>query len=459
MYKVKFDTGEIVDFANQPTDQDIEDVVKKLGIKPKTSTVPQEAKPQKDLLSKATGIVGKIFPGKQVGEAIGTLAGYGISKAQGTSEFYDTSAPTPLQVGADVISGALNVAGMKGVGTVGTFGQRVLKMVGLGAGISGAEAIKEGGDIGDVAKSATFGGVVGGALPIVGAGLRAVGRQIEQLPARFVNSALNRSKQQVLQDISKDKIDDFANYVIKSKPVGSANKLVGESMNNVETLGNKVGEMLKSSSGKITRSDFLKQMTKIPEAEGALLNEKGIVEIVTKLAPQTKKLLSQESLLLADANKLRQLVDKTLGDRAFLGGQLSSDKIILKAFANNLRESVKSKAPEGTRAIFSELANEIRFRDGLLDRIAKKAGNQVLTFGDFIGGGLGGVFGGGIPGAVAGVATRRALESVPFKLGVAKLTNALTKLSPSIEQLTPALQTELLNFFADIFSEENQSKD
>ena len=296
-------------------------------------------------------------------------------------------------------------------------------------------------------------------MPIVGAGLRAVGRQIEQLPARFVNSALNRSKQQVLQDISKDKIDDFANYVIKSKPVGSANKLVGESMNNVETLGNKVGEMLKSSSGKITRSDFLKQMTKIPEAEGALLNEKGIVEIVTKLAPQTKKLLSQESLLLADANKLRQLVDKTLGDRAFLGGQLSSDKIILKAFANNLRESVKSKAPEGTRAIFSELANEIRFRDGLLDRIAKKAGNQVLTFGDFIGGGLGGVFGGGIPGAVAGVATRRALESVPFKLGVAKLTNALTKLSPSIEQLTPALQTELLNFFADIFSEENQSKD
>lgn len=45
MYKVKFDTGQIVDFQNQPTDADIEEVVQKLGIKPKKAEIPQEITP------------------------------------------------------------------------------------------------------------------------------------------------------------------------------------------------------------------------------------------------------------------------------------------------------------------------------------------------------------------------------------------------------------------------------
>ena len=167
-----------------------------------------------------------------------------------------------------------------------------------------------------------------------------------------------------------------------------------------------------------------------------------------------------DSVTLEEANKLRQLVDRTLGDRAFLGGQLSSDKIVLKGFANNLRNLVKDKAPEGVRELFSELANEIRFRDGLLERIAQRAGNQVLSFGDFIGGGLGGIFGSlgaqPVTGAVAGVATRRAIESVPFKMSSAKIINALTKVAPTLEQLAPAQQTALLNFFAEIFSQEKE---
>jgi hypothetical protein len=172
--------------------------------------------------------------------------------------------------------------------------------------------------------------------------------------------------------------------------------------------------------------------------------------IIEKLAPQTKQLLGKTSLTLEEANKLRQLTDRTLGDRAFLGGQLSSDKIVLKKFADFLRETVKSKAPEGTRELFKELSNEIQFSDGLLNKIAQKQGNQVLSFGDFIGGGLGGVFGGGIPGVVAGVATRRAIESVPFKITSAKLINALTKAGPVLEKLSPAQQTVLLNLFSEI---------
>ena len=418
--------------------------------------IDQTAQPEvkKDLLQKATDILTSIFPGKQVGEAIGTLGGYGLTAGKealglipkGTTKEFDISAPSPVRVAGDIASGAASVAGVKGVGTVGTLSQRILTNLGLGSIIGGGTAVAEGQAPKEVVKSTIATG--------------AIGKQIEQLPARFVNSALSRSKAEVLKDIATDKVDDFAKYVVQNKPIGSAKRLLADSMENITQIDKQVSDALAIASRQsgikvsIGRNNVLDQVARLPEAEGALLKRADIKGIVERLAPQTKQLLQKDSLSLVEANRLRQLVDKTLGDRAFLGGQLSSDKAILKSFANTLRETVKSKAPEGTRALYSDYANEIRFRDGLLDRIAKRAGNQVLSFGDFIGGGLGGIFGGGIGGAVAGVAARRVIESVPFKIGASKVINALTKAAPLLESLAPAQQTAILNLFADIFSEE-----
>ena len=441
---------------NKEKDNDIQfvvnDFIKKYG-----NEQTQTEKPKQDLISKTAGVLGKIFPGKQIGEAIGTqIAKITVPKEQ--KEFV-AKGPTAMQIAGDVANVGLNIAGLKGVGTAGNFASRLLKTAGLGAGLAGTKTISEGGGAKEVAKSTALGGAVGAAVPIVGAGLSAIGKQISQLPSRFINSALSRSKAEILKDISNDKVDDFAKYVSQSKnPLKTSASHLKESQDAVETLGNKISVSLESAIRQtglkktIGTNNFLDQIAKLPEAEGALLKRADIKGIVEKLAPQTKKLLSKPSLTLTEANKLRQLADKTLGDRAFLGGQLTSDKIILKKFADNLREMVKQKAPEGTRALFSELSNEIRFRDGLLERVAKRGGNQVLSFGDFIGGGLGGVFGGGVGGAVAGVAARRAIESVPFKLTSAKVINALTTAAPKLEGLTPAQQTIILDLFADLFS-------
>ena len=462
-YKVKFDTGETISFENQPTDADIEDVVRKLGIKPKNAVIPEnQQQPQKDLLGKTEGILSSVVGGKKIGEAIGT----GIAKLTVPKEQRQYIAPAPpiQEIAGDVAGIGLTIAGLKGVGSIGSFGARLLKMAGLGAGLGASEIVEEGGGIKEATKGAVSGGIVGAAIPVVGKGLSTLGKQISLLPARFVNSALSRSKAEVLKDIASDKVDNFAKYVVEKKPIGTANKLLNDSFASIENLGNRISSSLESATRQtgikktIGLTNFFDQITKLPEAEGALLKRADIKSIVEKLAPQTKKLLSQQSLTLTEANKLRQLVDKTLGDRAFLGGQLTSDKAILKTFANNLRELVKQKAPEGTRALFAELSNEIRFRDGLLDRIAKRAGNQVLSFGDFIGGGLGGIFGGGLGGAVLGVGARRAIESVPFKLGSAKFINALTKSAPILDSFTPAQQTTILNLFAELFSPEENAE-
>lgn len=419
---------------------------------------PQTAQqPETDMLDKLSGIFSTVFGGKAIGEYIGAK----IAKSQYPEQAKFITEPTKLQIAGDVAGIGLTVASLGGAGLAGGLGARVAKGAALGSGLTVAKGIAEAQKPSDIATGAVVGAGLGGAIPIAGSLLSSVGRQVQQLPARFVNSAVSRSKQQVLQDIARDKVDDFANYVLKSKPVGTASKLLNDSIDSVQTLNTKVNVALQNAvrqtGGKVSlgTANLLDDMVKSPEAQGALLDRNGIRGIITGLAPQTKQLLNKPSLTLIEANRLRQLLDQTLGDKGFLTTQLSANKTILKNFANSLRETIKAKAPSGTRELFTELSNEIRFRDGLLQKIAQKQGNQVLSFGDFIGGGLGGIFGGGLPGAVLGVGARRAIESVPFKLSAAKTINAITKVAPVLKSLTPAQQTAILSMFATIFSRED----
>jgi len=441
-------------------------------VAPSSEPVLQQQVKRNDLLDNpVTRGIQAIFPGKKVGEAIGTLGGLALEKVKGalggqdnSANFDISSAPTPLQVVGDVASGALNVASFKGVGLAGTFAQRVLKMAALGAGISGAEAIARGEKVEDVAKSAVAGGLLAGTLPVVGAGLRGIGKQVSTLPDRFLNSALGRTKAQIMKDISSGSGDTLNKFILKNKSIGTADTLLKESTGAVETLSKsiqiKLANTVRDGGSKVTIvvNNLLDTVASTPGAQGSLSGRKEIIDIIQRLAPQTKQLLQKSSLTVEEGNKLRQLLDSTLGDRAFLGGQLTNDKTILKAFADNLRETVKTKAPKEVRGLFSELSHEIQLRNSLLDRIAQKSKNQVIGIGDVFGGAIGGVVGGGIPGIVAGIALKRGVESVAFKFGMAKFTDALTKASPVLEQLAPAQQTVILKLFSSLFENADNSQ-
>src|ERR1051326_4954903 len=152
----------------------------------------QPAQPKPDLLQKTGDIVNSIFPGKQVGQAIGTLGGLAAEKIKGAfggqdnSKFYDTSAPSPLQVGGDVAQGALMVAAPN-IGAGESVGGRIAANTALGTGLGGAGAIAEGKGVGDVAKSTALGGAVGGGVSALGEGVRAL---TENLPKWLTNMAL-----------------------------------------------------------------------------------------------------------------------------------------------------------------------------------------------------------------------------------------------------------------------------
>ena len=148
-------------------------------------------------------------------------------------------------------------------------------------------------------------------------------------------------------------------------------------------------------------------------------------------------------------------IPSTLGDRGFVTSQLPFNKEILRTFTNELREQVKTKAPGSTRQDFAELANEIRFRDAIANVMAQKSGNQLISFGDFIGGGLGGAFSAfgvvdPVTAIAAGIGTRRLLESVPFKLTSAKALEKVNQAGGVLEKLAPAEQKILLDLVSEI---------
>jgi len=189
---LKSGTGGGVQQQIQPGGVQLPGPVAHAGTAPPPVSQETPAPDNRDWLDKTTDIVNAIFPGKQIGEAIGTLGGYGLAKLQGTDENYDLSAPTPLQVGGDIAMGALTVgAGGLGRGAgalaptvlgktipamapaktaLGTFGRTALS----GAGFGAASGVAEGEDIGGIAQRTAVGGVVGAALGVPAAGLKAL---------------------------------------------------------------------------------------------------------------------------------------------------------------------------------------------------------------------------------------------------------------------------------------------
>jgi hypothetical protein len=400
------------------------------------------------ILEKASGAVSKVFPGGKIGESIGTLAGLGITAGKeklglvpkGSTSLYDISSTAkPLQVVGDVASGALNIAGMKGVGIGKTALQTIGKGAGLGAGLSGTRAIAEGGKIEDVAKSTISGGITGGAVSGVMVGAGSIASGIKQLPERFVRSALGQSKKEILAG------KDLTKFITENKKVGTANTLFKNSQDHIEKLSNEISTKLIGTTKKISPNSIYSSINKTPEVVNSQLKSEDIKKIIERLAPQSKKLLNQKTLTLTEANKLRQLLDRTIGDKGFLTAQQPLDKTILKNFSDTIREQVKTLAPEGTRNLFTTLSKEITLRNTLANKMAQGSRNQIISFGDLIGGGLGGAVG-GLPGAFAGAAARRAIQSTPFLTGAAVATDKLsTTLLPILKQLEPSVQTQIIN--------------
>ena len=135
--------------------------------------------------------------------------------------------------------------------------------------------------------------------------------------------------------------------------------------------------------------------------------------------------------------------------------KLPNDKEVLRNLANELRELVKQKAPAGTRELFSELANEIRLNNTILDKLASRSGTELLNLCDLIVGGAYGAFGGGFGGSLLAAGTLRILRSTPFKISSAKTLDFINQNIIKLEQLAPQARATIIKLIDAAFVDDD----
>lgn len=290
---------------------------------------------------------------------------------------------------------------------------------------------------GGTAEEVRDAGIIGAIFPIVGKALGMTGKQIfEKLPKRIMQNVIGQTKAAKLSG------QDVSEYALKKRKVGTVDKLISDSSEAVTKLNSEVQHLLENvapKTARILKNEILSKVTTKINSEGGEITAKEVSGILETLAPQIKSLLKKQSLSLPEANRLRQALDKTLGDRGFLTSQLPYNKTILKSFDDVLREKVKSLAPKGTRDLFKELSSEITLRNALMSKYASKSGTQMLNAFEYILAGIGGV-GAGLPGAIGALAVKKVTQSPLAKTITAQILDKSGKVIRKNKGIAPLLK-------------------
>lgn len=402
---------------------------------------------KKSGLQKATEVVGSIFPGQKVGEAIGTLGGLATEKVKGVlggkdnSEFFDTSAPSPLQVAGDVAAGALNVAGVKGVGTTGTLLKKVATSGALGAGLGASNQIAQTGEIdSDTATSAGVGGAIGGAIPLAGAAIsKGLNTLVVKTPKQFVNYALKTPAKQVPKELNE--------AFLKRKLGGkSLQSIFDTTADEVSTLESQIQDSM--TFKRIANSDdLITSIVSKSNEKGSNLTSAKLKDRIQKFVPDFADLLDKPALTDSELNTLRKAIDNNLKEATFLGKELTNEQKTVKYFADKARGVVQKAT--GTEKLFAQQSEAIGLRK-LAEGAMKKAESQgrpglLDITSAAVGAGLGGV-----PGAAIGIGIERALRSPQVQGGLAQALRGLKPLQGVIEKMSPVARAGFITTLQSI---------
>lgn len=325
---------------------------------------------------------------------------------------------------------------------------KATKFLGTGAAIGAAEAAKEGGDV--------MGGAEVGAetSAVLGAGINILGAIFRKIPQSLTKRLLRLSRQEIKKAYQKGE-KTVADRFLNERRIGSYEDLYTESSESVKKIGKEVQAILKPSQKPVSSNVFAKNVAETEFAKNAVLNSEDIIELVIKKVPETKKYLQKKTLTIAESNRLRQLVDETIGDKNWL--QANPDKLeqkILKEFANDIRKTVQASEPE-TQELFSDLADEIKIRNALLDRLAQgERGTITLSHMFGVGGsGAAGAVVAGVPGMVLGAGSSWLLGTPQGQQALAISMNELRKAGMKI---TPFTQNIIIKTIQDLLGKSKE---
>lgn len=392
-YKVKFDTGQTVEFQSQPTDADIEEVVKSLGIKPKSATAPNDAPeeaPKKDLLTKAEGVVGNIFPGRQVGQAIGTLGGLAFEKAKGAlggqdnSAFYDISAPTVGQVAGDIAKGAAFVGGAR-LPVAGSIAGKAAQFGALSA-VSGAgQGLIDQKDASGIAQGAlkegAKGAAIGAAFGVAEKGIKGLGNLLGKTGDKIQTTVIKPS--------AKDLKDGFSLDTVKKYNLGGSLKTTfAKTDTALDDLSKQLNQKLAGSNSSVDLNGVYEKTAK--RLLGSKLEQFGANSQMEGAIER----LRGEILAVSGDNGLvsipqAQIVKRASGHfGAWSYGvptpEATASQKVYDTFYNELKTAIEKGSPAGVKEINKEISKLIPVMNALIRRIPVAERNSALSLTDII---------------------------------------------------------------------------
>lgn len=493
MAKIRFETGQTVEFDGIPSPQDVEEVARSLGIKTSTPKPTNQA-PKESTAQRFFGGVADITGGAKLTKATAELLGGDttestirsalssgqlvdqakkfplgdprrrqlLEQAKGLSGQTSEQAskriedlPTKKQVAADAVQLAVTL-GTVGLGsaTAASAGGRVLqtgaKLGGLSAISGGAEAFGQGGGVQDIAKSSAISGGIGFGL---GAGGQAISELAQYLTSPAVseglyNKALGITKKTIERGKSPSKM-------LLQEGVGGSKKSMLSQTNRISEESKKAVDLvLENSKRTHTSKTIIKQIEK--ELQSKFQNTLGADDIkkvvdglpLNKLRTSTK--INDKVL-----NNLRQELDNNfLGNAKWLGESTAEKTLGLKTASNVMRSIVQS-ADNSLPPIFERWSNAITSSRSLRSELAKPhALSNMLEL--LISLGVGGTTGGlsieGLKNALVTYGAINAGQSAPVKTGVARGLQTLNRAGTSvlgqtartgIQTLVPGVSSEL----------------
>jgi hypothetical protein len=367
------------------------------------------SQPKKDLLQKTGDVVNKIFPGKQVGQAIGTIAGLGVEKVKGVlggvdnSQTYDTSAPSLLQVGADVVSGALQVAGglsptgassgiastliggVKGIPAASTIIGKTAQLGTIGAVGGGARSVAEGNQVDKVIEDTKSGAVTGA---ITGATLGLAEKGISKM-SDFIAKTGDKIQTSVIKPSQADIKDGFSIETVKKYNLGgSLQKMFEKTQKTLDNLSKELNKKLASSNTSIDLNKVYEKTIK--RLLGNKLENFGSN---TQMESAIEK-LRNEILSVSGNNGLVSIPEAQLVKRAsgHFGAwtfgnptpEATASQKVYNTFYSEIKKAIEDTSPEGVKQINQEISKLIPVMNAVIRRIPVNERNSVLSLTDII---------------------------------------------------------------------------
>lgn len=325
---------------------------------------PVAATPKKNLLQKAEGVANVLSfgVGKKTGEAIGTLAGYITSP---NKQFYDTSAPTPLQVGGDILAGAAAVTGLKA-----PLAKTVLGKAGQVAGLSGATALGTGlakkQPIEDIAKStarsAAIGFGIGGAFGLLGKGVSALAKKAGPSTLSFTSG------------VPKEAIKQ-ATAAPQSYKVGLKKDVATIRLEAVDALKNPRDGLYRKLSDEFSDGLEFLQKNKLPDTRmtKAITSQQGSLPLkVNKVLNKFRLNVKQGEVLFNRSSIINQAEQRNIQDAVNTVNSWNdySPKGI-QVLAERIGELRKFDTLKGTKesAMLGEIYNKIAGKGGVIESV------------------------------------------------------------------------------------------